>query len=70
MFPRERIVAIPDAQSGLKMLQDGRISVLATTSLSISHLLMVAKDDNLEVRFPGGGNRCVLRRSDLQQERR
>jgi polar amino acid transport system substrate-binding protein len=50
--PRERMVAIPDAQSGLKMLQDGRISALATTSLSISHLLLVAKDDGLEAVSP------------------
>jgi polar amino acid transport system substrate-binding protein len=50
--PQERMVAIPDAQSGLKMLQDGRISALATTSLSISHLLLVAKDDGLEAVSP------------------
>jgi polar amino acid transport system substrate-binding protein len=53
--PRERIIPIPDAQSGLKMLQDGRISVLATTSLSISHLMMTAKDDKLESVAPVAG---------------
>ena len=53
--PADRMVAIPDVQSGLKMLQDGRISALATTSLSIPHLLLVAKDDNLEVVSPVEG---------------
>jgi polar amino acid transport system substrate-binding protein len=53
--PRDRIVSIPDAQSGLKMLHDGRISVLATTSLSITHLLSVAKDDSVEAVAPVEG---------------
>jgi polar amino acid transport system substrate-binding protein len=58
--PADRIVPIPDAQSGLKMLQDGRISALATTSLSIAHLLLVAKDDSLESVTPveGTGISC------------
>lgn len=53
--PQDRMVYIPDAQSGLKMLQDGRITVLATTALSIAHLLAVAKDENVEAVSPVEG---------------
>ena len=50
--PRERVVVVPDAQSGVKMLQDGRIDVYALPVLSISDLLDKANDPNLEMIAP------------------
>ena len=50
--PRERVVVIPDAQSGINMLQDGRIDVYALPVLSISDLLKKADDPNLEMIAP------------------
>jgi len=47
--PRDRVVVVPDAQSGVKMLQDGRIDVYALPILSISSLLKKANDPNLEM---------------------
>jgi polar amino acid transport system substrate-binding protein len=46
--PRERLIAVPDVQSGLKMLQDGRIDAYALPVLSVHDLLQKAQDPNLE----------------------
>jgi len=53
--PRDRVVVVPDAQSGVKMLQDGRIDVYALPILSISDLLKKANDPNLEMIAPIAG---------------
>lgn len=50
--PRDRVIVVPDAQSGIKMLQDGRIDVYALPVLSISDLLKKANDPNLEMVAP------------------
>ena len=50
--PRDRVIVVPDAQSGIKMLQDGRIDVYALPILSISDLLAKANDPNLEMYAP------------------
>jgi len=50
--PRDRVIVVPDAQSGIKMLQDGRIDVYALPFLSVSDLLAKAKDSNLEMVAP------------------
>jgi polar amino acid transport system substrate-binding protein len=46
---------VPDGQSGLKMLQDGRIDVYSLPVLSISDLLKKADDPNLEMIAPVQG---------------
>ncbi|NTY38049.1 ectoine/hydroxyectoine ABC transporter substrate-binding protein EhuB [Burkholderia diffusa] len=51
-IPNERIVIMPDGQSGLKMLQDGRIDVLALPMLSIKDLLAKGNDTNMETIAP------------------
>lgn len=53
--PRDRVIVVPDAQSGVKMLQDGRIDVYALPVLSISSLLKKANDPNLEMIAPVKG---------------
>lgn len=50
--PRGRVVVVPDAQSGINMLQDGRIDLYALPVLSISDLLSKANDPNLEMIAP------------------
>ncbi|MEZ5883318.1 MAG: ectoine/hydroxyectoine ABC transporter substrate-binding protein EhuB [Paracoccaceae bacterium] len=50
--PRDRVIVVPDGQSGLKMVQDGRIDVYSLPVLSISDLLAKAGDDNLEMVAP------------------
>ncbi len=50
--PRDRVIVVPDAQSGVKMLQDGRIDVYGLPILSISDLLAKANDPNLEMYAP------------------
>lgn len=50
--PRDRVVVAPDGQSGLKMLQDGRIDAYALPTLSIRDLLDKAGDENLEIVTP------------------
>lgn len=50
--PRDRVIVVPDAQSGVKMLQDGRIDVYGLPILSISDLLAKANDPNLEMFAP------------------
>jgi len=53
--PRDRVVVVPDAQSGIKMLQDGRIDAYALPILSISDLLKKANDPNLAMIAPIAG---------------
>lgn len=50
--PRDRVIVVPDGQSGLKMLQDGRLDVYSLPVLSISNLLAKAADPNLEMLAP------------------
>jgi hypothetical protein len=42
--PRERVIVVPDGQSGVKMLQDGRLDVYSLPVLSISDLMTKAMD--------------------------
>ncbi|MCO4316635.1 ectoine/hydroxyectoine ABC transporter substrate-binding protein EhuB [Phyllobacterium sp. 21LDTY02-6] len=53
--PRERVIVVPDGQSGLKMLQDGRIDTYSLPVLSINDLVKKANDPNLEVIAPVQG---------------
>lgn len=53
--PRDRVIVAPDAQSGLKMLQDGRIDAYSLPVLSINDLLKKANDPNLESVSPVAG---------------
>ncbi|RCS23010.1 ectoine/hydroxyectoine ABC transporter substrate-binding protein EhuB [Phyllobacterium salinisoli] len=50
--PRDRVIVVPDGQSGLKMLQDGRIDVYSLPVLSINDLAKKANDPNIEVVAP------------------
>lgn len=50
--PRDRVIVVPDGQSGVKMLQDGRIDVYSLPVLSISDLMTKAADPNLEMVAP------------------
>jgi polar amino acid transport system substrate-binding protein len=50
--PRDRVIVVPDGQSGLKMLQDGRIDVYSLPVLSINDLVKKANDPNLAVIAP------------------
>ncbi|MGF0540137.1 ectoine/hydroxyectoine ABC transporter substrate-binding protein EhuB [Agrobacterium sp. ES01] len=50
--PRDRVIVVPDGQSGIKMLQDGRIDVYSLPVLSINDLLSKAEDPTLEVVAP------------------
>lgn len=68
--PRDRVIVVPDGQSGLKMLQDGRIDAYALPVLSINDLLKKAKDPNLEAVAPvqGGPISCdgaAFRKEDV-----
>ena len=53
--PRDRVIVVPDGQSGLKMLQDGRIDVYSLPVLSINDLVSKAGDPNIEVVAPVEG---------------
>ncbi len=53
--PRDRVIVVPDPQSGIKMLQDGRIDVYALPVLSISDMLAKAEDPDLEMFAPVEG---------------
>jgi polar amino acid transport system substrate-binding protein len=53
--PRERVIVVPDGQSGLKMLQDGRIDAYSLPVLSINDLVKKANDPSLEVVAPVQG---------------
>ena len=50
--PRDRVVVVPDGQSGLRMVQDGRIDVYSLPVLSISDLVRLANDDSLVMIAP------------------
>jgi polar amino acid transport system substrate-binding protein len=50
--PRERVIVVPDGQSGIKMLQDGRIDAYSLPILSIQDLLKKASDPNIEMIGP------------------
>ena len=50
--PRDRVIVVPDGQSGLKMVQDGRIDAYSLPVLSINDLVQKANDPNLEVVAP------------------
>ncbi len=53
--PRDRVIVVPDAQSGLTMLQQGRIDVYSLPVLSINALAGQANDATLEVVAPVEG---------------
>ncbi len=53
--PRERVIVVPDAQSGLTMLQQGRIDVYSLPVLSINSLVQKANDPEIEVVAPVEG---------------
>lgn len=53
--PRDRVIVVPDGQSGLKMVQDGRIDAYSLPVLSINDLMKKANDPNLEVVAPVQG---------------
>jgi polar amino acid transport system substrate-binding protein len=50
--PRDRVIVVPDGQSGIKMLQDGRIDAYSLPILSIQDLLKKASDPNIEMVGP------------------
>ena len=50
--PRDRVIVVPDGQSGLKMLQDGRLDVYSLPVLSISDLIAKSGDDSVEMFAP------------------
>jgi polar amino acid transport system substrate-binding protein len=49
--PQSRIIIVPDGQSGIKMLMDGRLDVYALPTLSIADLL--DKADSTEIEMVG-----------------
>lgn len=53
--PRDRVIVVPDGQSGLDMVQDGRIDVYSLPVLSISALMKTAGDAELEMVAPVQG---------------
>jgi polar amino acid transport system substrate-binding protein len=53
--PRSRVIVVPDGQSGLKMVQDGRIDVYSLPVLSINDLVKKANDPDLAVIAPVEG---------------
>jgi polar amino acid transport system substrate-binding protein len=53
--PRDRVIVVPDAQSGLTMLQQGRIDVYSLPVLSINALVKQANDTSLDVVAPVEG---------------
>ncbi|MDI6025142.1 ectoine/hydroxyectoine ABC transporter substrate-binding protein EhuB [Corticibacterium sp. UT-5YL-CI-8] len=53
--PRAQVIVVPDGQSGLKMVQDGRIDAYSLPVLSINDLMKKAADENLEVIAPVEG---------------
>ena len=51
--PRDRVIVAPDGQSGINMLEDGRIDIYALPYLSLSSLLKKAgKSADLEIIGP------------------
>ncbi len=54
-IPLNRIVTIPDEQSAIKMVQNGRIDAYGYPTLSVLTLLKKANDPNLEIVTPVEG---------------
>ncbi len=50
--PQSDLVVFPDGASGISMLQNGRIDVLALSGLVVVDLLEKANDENLEIVYP------------------
>lgn len=50
--PRDRVIVVPDPQSGITMLQQGRIDAYSLPVLSINAAVKTANDGNLEVVAP------------------
>ena len=50
--PQSDVIVFPDGSSGISMLQNGRIDVLALSGLVVVDLLEKANDDNLEIVYP------------------
>ena len=53
--PRDRVIVVPDGQSGLMMLEDGRIDVYSLPVLSLNDLKKKSGDDTIEVFAPVQG---------------
>jgi polar amino acid transport system substrate-binding protein len=53
--PRDRVIVVPDGQSGIKMLQDGRIDAYSLPVLSIGDLVKKASDVSIEMVAPVKG---------------
>lgn len=53
--PRERVIVVPDTQSGITMLQQGRIDVYSLPVLSINAAVKTAADPQIEVVAPVQG---------------
>jgi len=53
--PRDRVIVVPDGQSGLKMVQAGRIDVYSLPVLSINDLMKKANDTSLATVAPVQG---------------
>ena len=53
--PRDRVIVVPDGQSGIKMLQDGRIDAYSLPVLSIGDLVKKASDASIEMVAPVKG---------------
>ncbi|WP_294640532.1 ectoine/hydroxyectoine ABC transporter substrate-binding protein EhuB [uncultured Aureimonas sp.] len=53
--PRDRVVVVPDTQSGITMLQQGRIDVYSLPVLSINAAVKTANDPQIEVVAPVQG---------------
>jgi polar amino acid transport system substrate-binding protein len=49
------VIVVPDGQSGIKMLEDGRIDVYSLPILSIKDLLKKANDPDIEMVAPVKG---------------
>lgn len=53
--PRDRLIVVPDPQSGLKMLEDGRIDAYSLPVLSLNDLLKKSGSTALEIFAPVQG---------------
>jgi polar amino acid transport system substrate-binding protein len=53
--PRDRVIVVPDTQSGITMLQQGRIDVYSLPVLSINAAVKTANDPQIEVVAPVKG---------------
>lgn len=50
--PRDRVIVVPDGQSGLKMVEDGRIDAYSLPVLSINDLIAKANNQDLDIVAP------------------